>query len=180
MEATLAAPVKTLVATKSWPLLATAHLARGAAAIGDGRHDDAFRHLWPVFDETDHIFHRFMRWSALLDLVEAAVGSGQADKLTDVLVELQQIAALSDVPFLQAELRYARPLLASDPDAERLFSDALRQDSTVYPFLYARPLFSFGRGRRRQRRGAASRAPLRKSIELFDSLGSAVWSKRAR
>ena len=47
-----------------------------------------------------------MRWSALLDLVEAAIGSGQADKLTDVLAELQQIAALSDVPFLQVELRY--------------------------------------------------------------------------
>ena len=180
MEAILADPVQTLVATKSWPLLATAHLARGAAAIGDGRHDDAFRHLWPVFDETDQAFHRFMRWSALLDLVEAAVGSGQADKLTDVLAELQQIAALSDVPFLQAELRYARPLLASDHDAERLFSDALRQDSTAYPFLYARTLFSFGRWLRRQRRGADSRAPLRKSIELFDALGAAVWSKRAR
>ena len=72
-------PVQTLLATKSGPLLATAHLARGAAAIGDGRHEDAFRHLWPVFDETAPAFHRFMRWSALLDLVEAAVGSGQRD-----------------------------------------------------------------------------------------------------
>jgi ATP/maltotriose-dependent transcriptional regulator MalT len=180
MRAMLADPVQTLVATKSWPLLATAHLARGAAAIGDGRHEDAFRHLWPVFDETDQAFHRYMRWSALLDVVEAAIGSGQADKLTDVLAELQQIATLSDVPFLQAELRYARPLLASDHDAERLFSDALRQDSTAYPFLHARTLFSFGRWLRRQRRGADSRAPLRKSIELFDALGSAAWSRRAR
>jgi DNA-binding CsgD family transcriptional regulator len=180
MEAILAAPVQTLVATKSLPLLATAHLARGAAAIGDGRHDDAFRHLWPVFDETDRAFHRFMRWSAMLDVVEAAVGSGQADKLTGVLAELQQIAALSGVPFLQVELRYARPLLASDHDAERLFSDALREDSTAYPFLYARMLFSLGRWLRRQRRGADSRPPLRKSIELFDRLGAAALSKGAR
>src|SRR5437016_1454282 len=53
MQAILADPVQMLITTKSWPLLAMAHLARGAAAIGDGRHDDAFRHLWPVFDETD-------------------------------------------------------------------------------------------------------------------------------
>lgn len=126
MEAILAAPVQTLVASKSWPLLATAHLARGAAAIGDGRHDDAFRHLSQVFDETDRAFHRFMRWSAVLDVVEAAVGSGHADKLTDVLTQLQQIAALSGVPFLQAELGYARPLLASDHDAEQLLRRAAR------------------------------------------------------
>jgi DNA-binding CsgD family transcriptional regulator len=180
MERMLEHPVRTLVATRSWPLLATAHLARGAAALGDGRHDDAFRHLWPVFDATDQAFHQFMRWSALLDLVEAATGSGQANTLTDVLVELQEIAARSHVPFLQAELRYAEPLLASDQDAERLFSVALRQDSRPYPFLHARTLFSFGRWLRRQRRGADSRAPLRKSIELFDTLGAALWSKRAR
>src|SRR6266849_9181253 len=103
VESLLAEPERALLAMKGGPLLATAHLARAAAAIGDGRHDDAFRHLWPVFDETDRAYHRFMRWSALLDLVEAAVGSGQADKLTAVLAELQQIAVLSYVTLLQAE-----------------------------------------------------------------------------
>ena len=58
------------------PLLAPAHLARGAAALGEGRHDDAFRALWPVFDESDPAFHRFMRWPAVLDLVEAG-GRGE-------------------------------------------------------------------------------------------------------
>jgi DNA-binding CsgD family transcriptional regulator len=180
IEAQLARPVRTLMATKSGPLLATAHLARGAAALGDGRHDDAFRHLWPVFDESDPAFHRFMRCSALLDLVEAAVGSGQTDKLTDVIAGLQVIATRSGAPFLEVVLTYARPLLAFDNDAETLFSDALRQDSTAYPFLHARTLFSFGRWLRRQRRGADSRVPLRDSIELFDVLGAALWSKRAR
>jgi DNA-binding NarL/FixJ family response regulator len=41
-------------------------------------------------------------------------------------------------------------------------------------------LFTLGRWLRRQRRGADSRPPLRKSIELFDAHGAAVWSKRAR
>jgi DNA-binding CsgD family transcriptional regulator len=179
-EATLGELVQRLVAMKSGPLLATAQLARGAAAVGDGRHDEAFRQLWPVFDETDQAFHRFMRWSALLDLVEAAVGSGQTDRLTDVLAELEAIAARRELPFLRAVLMYARPLLPDDAQAERLFTVALAQDHTTYPFLHARTLFSFGRWLRRRRRGADSRAPLRKSIELFDALGAAVWSKRAR
>ncbi|TMF67463.1 MAG: LuxR family transcriptional regulator, partial [Chloroflexi bacterium] len=68
IESVLAEPERALLAMKGGPLLATAHLARGAAAIGDGRHEDAFQHLWPVFDETDSVFHRFMRWPALLDL----------------------------------------------------------------------------------------------------------------
>jgi ATP/maltotriose-dependent transcriptional regulator MalT len=179
-EATLGELVQRLVAMKSGPLLATAQLARGAAAVGDGRHDEAFRQVWPVFDETDQAFHRFMRWSALLDLVEAAVGSGQTDRLTDVLAELEAIAARRELPFLRAVLMYARPLLPDDAQAERLFTVALAQDHTTYPFLHARTLFSFGRWLRRRRRGADSRAPLRKSIELFDALGAAVWSKRAR
>src|SRR5207302_1026809 len=104
METILADPVQTLVATKSWPLLATAHLARGAAAIGDGRHDDAFRHLWPVFDESDSVFHRFMRWPALLDLVEAAAGSGQISRLADVIPDLEAISLHSEPPILRLNL----------------------------------------------------------------------------
>ena len=73
LEARLAAPERTLRAMKGGPLLAPAHLARGAEALGDGRHEEAFRHLWPVFDENAPEFHRFMRWPAVLDLVEAGV-----------------------------------------------------------------------------------------------------------
>ena len=101
LESVLAEPERALLAMKGGPLLATAHLARGAAALGDGRHDDAFQHLWPVFDENDSAFHRFMRWPALLDLVEAADGSGQTSRLSDVIVELEAIAIHSEPPILR-------------------------------------------------------------------------------
>ena len=78
---------------KAGPLLAPAHLARGAAALGEGRHGDAFESLWPVFDEADESFHRFMRWPAVLDLVEAAVGSGQAQRIDGVMADLEAIGA---------------------------------------------------------------------------------------
>jgi DNA-binding CsgD family transcriptional regulator len=180
LESVLAEPERALLAMKGGPLLATAHLARGAAALGDGRNDDAFQHLWPVFDENDSAFHRFMRWQGLLDLVESAAGSGHTGRLSDVIADLEAIAIHSEPPILTLSLACARPLLAGDDQAEPLFSAALAQDLAGYPFLRARTLFSFGRWLRRQRRSANSRSPLRESVALFDALGAAAWSRRAR
>src|SRR5438445_911996 len=162
---------------KGGPLLATAHLARGAAAIGDGRHEDAFQYLWPVFDETDSSFHRFMRWPALLDLVEAAAGSGQAGRLADLIVELEAVSVRSEPPILRFSLACARPLLAPEAQSEPLFTAALAQDLAGYPFLRARTLFSLGRWLRRRRRSVESRSPLRESVALFDALAAAAWSR---
>ncbi len=180
LESVLAEPERALLAMKGGPLLATAHLARGAAALGDGRHDDAFQHLWPVFDDNDSAFHRFMRWQALLDLVESAAGSGQTSRLTEVIEDLEAISRHSEPPILGLNLACARPLLAADDQAEPLFAAALAQDLAGYPFLRARTLFSLGRWLRRQRRSAESRSPLRESVTLFDALGAAAWSGRAR
>ena len=82
-------PKRTLRAMRGGPLLAPAHLARGAAALGEGRYEEAFRHLWPVFDEADPAFHRFMRWPAILDLVEAAARSGHLERAAAVMAELE-------------------------------------------------------------------------------------------
>jgi DNA-binding CsgD family transcriptional regulator len=180
IESALAEPERALLAMKGGPLLATAHLARGAAAIGDARHEEAFQHLWPVFDETDSAFHRFMRWPALLDLVEAADGSAQTGRITDVIADLEAISTHSEPPMLRLGLACARPLLAADDQAETLFTAALAEDLAGYPFLRARSLFSFGRWLRRRRRSAESRSPLRESVALFDALGATAWSKRAR
>jgi DNA-binding CsgD family transcriptional regulator len=180
LESVLAEPERALLAMKGGPLLATAHLARAAAALGDGRHDDAFQHLWSVFDESDSAFHRFMRWQALLDLVESAAGSGHTGRLADVIADLEAIAIHSEPPILTLNLACARPLLAADDQAEPLFTAALAQDLAGYPFLRARTLFSFGRWLRRRRRSAESRSPLRESVALFDALGAAAWGRRAR
>jgi len=180
LESVLAEPERALLAMKGGPLLATAHLARGAAALGDGRHEEAFQQLWPVFDENDSAFHRFMRWPALLDLVEAASGSDQAGRLADVVADLEAISAHSEPPILRLNLACARPLLAAADQAELLFTAALAQDLAGYPFLRARTLFSLGRWLRRQRRSAESRSPLRESVALFDALGATAWSRRTR
>ena len=180
IESVLAEPEQAVLTMKGGPLLATAYLARGAATLGEGRHEDAFRQLWPVFDESAPAFHRFMRWPALLDLVEAAAASGQAARVAGVIAELDSIAARAEPPILRLSLACARPLLATDEQAEALFVAALAHDLAGYPFLDARTRFSFGRWLRRQRRTAESRAPLRESVALFDALGATVWGRRAR
>jgi DNA-binding CsgD family transcriptional regulator len=133
-----------------------------------------------VFDENAPEFHRFMRWPAVLDLVEAGVGSGQTERLKDELAELEAIAARSEPPMLRVGLICARPLTAPDDDAEALFLTALEQDLSDFPFQRARTLFSFGRWLRRRRRSTESREPLRATIQLFDALGATRWSRRAR
>ena len=180
LEATLAASERKVLSIKSPPLLTTARLARGAAALGDGRNDGAFRHLWPVFDKDDDAFHRYMRWNAILDLAEAAARSGHAASLVPVMADLEQVATRSKPPILCLALACARPLLATDDDAPTLFAAALANDLSQYPFMHARTLFSYGSWLRRQRRSADSREPLRGSIELFDLLGATAWGRRAR
>jgi ATP/maltotriose-dependent transcriptional regulator MalT len=180
IEGMLAGPERAILVTRGGPLRAPAHLARAAAALGDGRYEDAMHALWPVFDNTDEAFHRFMRWPAVLDFVEAAAGGGQLEKIRDVIAELEAIASKTSPPILCAGLACARPLLAPDREAEALFEAALAQDLSSHRFLRARTLFGFGRRLRRQRRSADARVPLRKSIELFDALGATKWSARAR
>ena len=180
LESVLKGPEQTLLAMKAGPLLAPAHLARGAAALGDGRHEDAFRHLWPIFDENDPAFHRFMRWPAVLDLVEAGGRGEHAERVAAVTDELEEISRRSTAPILRAALTCARPLTADDDRAEALFAAALDQDLTEQQFMRARTSFSFGRWLRRQRRSADSREPLRHAIDLFDALGATRWSERAR
>jgi DNA-binding CsgD family transcriptional regulator len=121
-----------------------------------------------------------MRWPAWLDLVEAAAGSGQTSRLTDVIADLEAISMRSEPPILRLNLACARPLLAADDQAEPLYAAALANDMAGYPFLRARTLFSLGRWLRRRRRSAESRSPLRESVALFDALGASAWSRRAR
>ena len=180
IETTLAHPEVPLLTSKNGPLMATAHLARAASALGEGRYDAAFDHLWPVFDERDPVFQRFMRWPCVLDLVEAAVRSGNAPRITEVVAELEEIAGRSAPPILRAGLICASPLLVSDAEAEARFRTAIDQDLTAFVFLRARTLFSFGWWLRRHRRSAEARRPLRASLELFDALGGRLWSQRAR
>ena len=90
------------------PLLAPAHLARGAAAIGDGRNGDAYEYLWPIFDESAPAFHRFMRWSGLLD------SRGRRHERTSSTPSATVIAELDGSRFAVTD-RFSRRLASATP-----------------------------------------------------------------
>jgi DNA-binding CsgD family transcriptional regulator len=95
------------------PLLALVQLARGTAALGAGRYDEAYEHLARIFDPQDAAYHPHVRPWALVDLAEAAEG-GYQDAARRHCAELIPEAAATGSPLLRASLAVAAPMLAGD------------------------------------------------------------------
>jgi DNA-binding CsgD family transcriptional regulator len=162
------------------PVLATVQLARGFAALGEGRYADAFDHLRRMHDPADPAFHLALRCFSLAELADAAVHSGQGRAVAGIIEELEAVALTTPSPSLHADLRYARAVLADEAAAGPFFDAALGADLRRWPFVRARVQLAYGEWLRRQRRTAESRAPLRMARETFDALGVIPWSERAR
>ena len=179
-EAFAAKAEAVLVQTGMRPMLALVQQARGIVDLAGGRHADAYGQLQRVFDPTDVAYHPLIRCWLIGELAEAAAYSGQQAEARVLLAELERVAADTGFPYLQAALAYARPLLADDDEAERLFQAGLTTDLASWPFLRARLLLAYGAWLRRHRRVAESRVPLRAARETFDALGAVPWGERAR
>jgi DNA-binding CsgD family transcriptional regulator len=160
--------------------LSLVQLARGIAHLSAGRHSDAYAALLPMFDPTQPCYHPREQFSAVMFLVEAALGCGQGDAVREVVQRLETLSATTTSPILRVHLLYARPLLAEDADAERLFGDSLRQDLTRWPWPRARIELAYGTWLRRRRRLAESRVPLRSAVATFDAIGATEWARQAR
>jgi DNA-binding CsgD family transcriptional regulator len=161
-------------------ILASVQFARGLSALGRGRHEDAYAELQRMFDPADPAFHVMERAWAIGDLVDAAVHCGQPEAARALLADIELLGAQTPSPRLHVALRFGRPLLADDEDADRLFQAALDAQPGIWPFDRARLLLAYGAWLRRQRRVAESRTPLRAAHEAFDALGAATWGERAR
>ena len=162
------------------PLLAWIMMARGAAALGGGLPDQAYQHLWRIFDHSDVAHHLMIGSWAFADFAEAAVHSGHTSNLRVVIEEMEGLAAAIGSSVLRAGLAYARPLVADDQEAEQLFQVGLHPDLAVWRFSRARTQMAYGIWLRRQRRAAESRAPLRAARDQFDALDAPLWANTAR
>jgi hypothetical protein len=67
-------------------------VARGSAALAQGRHADAFDHFQRLFEPGDPHYHPVHRCWAIGDLAEAAAHSGHRDQALAVLRELEPLA----------------------------------------------------------------------------------------
>jgi DNA-binding CsgD family transcriptional regulator len=162
------------------PLLAQVQLARGTAALGAGRHDEAYEHLARIFDPQDPAYHPHLRAWALVDLAEAAAGGGgYQDAARRHCTELIAEAAATGSPLLRASLAVAAPMLATG-DAQALYAAAFDAGLAAWPLHRARLQLAYGMWLRRRQQAADSRAPLRAAKDTFDALGADAWAERAR
>ncbi len=160
------------------PVLATVQLARGIAALGEGRHADAFANLMRLNDPADPAYQMALRCYQIAELTEAAVRCDQLGVVGELVQEFEMHAMASPSPALHSGLRHARAVLAPDHEAEKLFRAAL--DAEAWPLERGRTQLAYGEWLRRQRRPADSRPQLRAARETFEALGVTAWAQRAR
>jgi DNA-binding CsgD family transcriptional regulator len=160
--------------------LALVMQARGAAALGAGRPEEAFDHLSRIFDPSDIAYHPYMRFMSLAPLIDAGVHCGRHDAVAAVVDQMTPIAVRSGSPALRIGQAYAAAMLAPDDEAEDRFRAALAHDPPFWPFERARLQLGFGAWLRRRRRPAESRPHLRAAIAAFHALGAAPWAELGR
>jgi DNA-binding CsgD family transcriptional regulator len=160
--------------------VAFAQFGRVLAALGAGRHADAYRSAERLFDPADSAYHPVICSWLIGDLAEAALHADRIEEGRARVAQVEAIAGASPGTWIQLGLGHARALLADDDEAEARFDEALGSGLARWPFQRARLLLNQGQWLRRRRRIADSRAPLRAARDGFDALGCAVWSDRAR
>jgi DNA-binding CsgD family transcriptional regulator len=120
----------------------------------------------------------------LPDEVEALIRLGELGPAEQPLRLLEERGRALDRVSARAGAARGRALLHAargDFDAARTSIDeALAQHArTVQPFELARTLLAQGQIERRAKRRGAARDALTQALELFDSLGAALWAERA-
>ncbi|WP_327085386.1 helix-turn-helix transcriptional regulator [Nonomuraea sp. NBC_01738] len=111
------------------------------------------------------------------DLVEAAVRCGRSPRAAEPYGRFAEWAGQIGQPWALALAARCRALL--DP-AEEHFAAAIELHGQERPFERARTELLFGEWLRRARRRTDARPHLALAVEIFDRLGSAPWSARAR
>ena len=161
--------------------IAFAQFGRILAALGAGRHADAYEAAERLFDPASPAHHPVIACWIIGDLAEAAL---HTDRIDQGRARVKQVEAASgDVPgtCIAVGLLHARTLLAADSEeAAGRFDEAFGADLARWPVQRARLLLAYGQWLRRQRRIAESRAPLRDARDAFDAMGCAAWSDQVR
>jgi DNA-binding CsgD family transcriptional regulator len=154
--------------------------ARGIIALGEGRPVEAYEYMLRIWTPGDPSFNRGLQFYCLADYVEAAVSCDQMSAAVAAVEEIERRAGAPAVPWVQMILSYCKALLAPPDRAEKFFQDSLGSELQTWPFRRGCCLLAYGAWLRRQRRIMDARTPLRTARDIFDALGAAPWSERAR
>ena len=160
-------------------MLAYVQVARGLAAMGEGRSGDAYGELRRIYEPSDPAHHRVPGCWYVGELAEAAMRSGHAEAVSVLIRHLELEVQHSKSLWIRSAFSYAQALMADDVHAQHRFEDALAHASR-WPFQRARLQLCYGSWLRRQRRVTEAKAALRSARDAFDALGAVPWADRAR
>jgi DNA-binding CsgD family transcriptional regulator len=155
-------------------LASTIEVVRGIGDLNAGRADAAYTRLRDRLTGT-----RDASLWAIDHFADAAVLIGKVEEGRAALAACGDEAEGRRGPLEVASLEYARAVLSQDETADQRQALAI-QDLEVWPIHQARLQLHRGAWLRRQRRVADSRVPLRAAGDLFEALGAAPLTARAR
>ena len=156
--------------------------ALGLLELGKERPDAAVGHLAPAF--TDLLAQGNVHPGSVRvggDLLEALARSGDRAGAERTLAIFDEQAERASTVWAKAAVLRARALLASDGEAEALFSRALEVHAqTPTPFERARTDLCFAEWLQIQHRHVEVRQRLHLALATFERLGAEPWAERAR
>jgi DNA-binding CsgD family transcriptional regulator len=158
-------------------LVERARLSLTILELAEGRYEEALAAAQAV------VAGNLLGWGcqALPLTVEAAIRCGRRDAAMDAMAILSERAAASGTPWCLGLLARCRALLADDASAAELYEEALSQlGQTVWVTEVARTHLLYGEWLRRQKRRTDAREQLRRSFDIFLSMGAGPFAERAR
>jgi DNA-binding CsgD family transcriptional regulator len=121
----------------------------------------------------------FYHWG-LVELIEAAVRSGRAERAATRLEQLSDRTRASGTDWALGMESRSRALLTEGEDAERLYREAIeRLGRTRIRVELARAHLVYGEWLRRERRRLDAREQLRAAHEMFSTMGLEAFAERA-
>ena len=145
---------------------------------GLGRYEEALATTRHAGEATHPSWWR--NWG-LVELIEAAARSGEAELAADALGRLSQTTAASRTDWALGIEARSRALLTEGDAAEPLYRQAIeRLERTRIRVELARAHLVYGEWLRRERRRLDAREQLRTAHELFTEFGMEAFAERAR
>jgi DNA-binding CsgD family transcriptional regulator len=164
-----------------WPTMSL-----GFLEVSLGNYTQALTTLQPMLDVFDSLpGSEIMIATFIPDAVEAMVGVGRHADAVPLIEELEQNGArLGRSWMIAVGARCRSAWLAATGDivaATRMAEDAITEhDRLPMPFERARTVLLLGQLQRRQRQKETASATLREALEAFETIGTPLWSDRAR
>jgi DNA-binding CsgD family transcriptional regulator len=174
----VAAASTEMVARGEGQWLTAAHWATAILNNGLGRYDEALAAAEQGSEYPDEL--GLATWS-MVELIEAAARTGQADRATSALGRLAKIASAAGTDWALGVLARSRALLSEGGSVEPLYDEAIeRLSRTRVRVDLARAHLLYGEWLRRQNRRMDAREQLRSAFEMLTAMSMEGFAERAR